>query len=61
MLVVFSVLYHTAMTHFSWQTTQEPAKKAELHVPQDTRGLKSSSFPFSFQCGNVARDVEVWN
>lgn len=39
------------MTHFSWQTTQEPAKKAELHVPQDIHGLKSSSFPLAFNVG----------
>jgi len=50
MLVFFSVLYHTAKTCFSW-TCQEPAKKAELHIPQDICGLKSSLFPSALNVG----------
>lgn len=53
MLVLFSVLYHTAMTHFSWQTTQESAKKAELCVPQDICSLKSSLFPLLSKMGRL--------
>lgn len=57
MLVVFTVLYHRAMTHFSWQTPEESAKKAELCVPQDICSLKSSSFPLVFKMGMLPQTL----
>lgn len=45
MFVFSPVLYHTAMTHFSFPTIQEAARKAEeLHIPQDICGLRAVCF-----------------